>query len=240
MFAKSVRIIRAIFSLGVLVAAFAACSNIQQGKRMEDDEQTLRALTAERAELVPWTDELEGDRLTATITTADGIDRRVSLSPLSFIAGTDVQDVAPVYPFLDDFGSLDTTLIAHDVKDVLDGFCAALNHAENADSYMARGCLYQLALFYHDSNLVKPAEEPTDAPAENAENSDAGTEQVAFHFFDTFFYGQPYVTGDMYEIPVRFVGTERSMDVLVFLVKEGGTWKIDELQLLRAERADGK
>lgn len=235
MFAKSSRSAQVMISLFALVVAFASCSNMQQGKRLEDDEQTLRALTAELAESVPWTDELEGERLTATITTADGIDRRVALSPLSFIAGTEQQDVAPVYPFLEQFGSLDTTLITQEVKDVLNGFCTAINRAENADSFMASGCLYQLALFYRDARLEKPQSSDDGVATENADE-----ETPAFTFFDSYFYGQPYVTGTMYEIPVRFVGKKRSLDVLIYLLKESNAWKIDELQILRAESADGE
>lgn len=230
MCAKSLRSVTLTVSFAVCVLAFSACSDLQQGKRSEDDAQTLRALAQTMAEAVPWTDELESDRLTATVSVADGVDRHVSLSPLSFLAGSAARKVPLVYPFLEGFGSLDTTLIVPDVKTVLDGFCGAVCRAEDADSFMARGCLYQLALFYRDGDLALPETSP---------DAESDEEKPAFSFFDTYFYGQPYVTGETYEVPVRFVGKKRSMDVLVFLLKEDDAWKIDELRILRAEDADG-
>lgn len=230
MCAKSLRSVTLTVSFAVCVLAISACSDLQQGKRSEDDAQTLRALAQTMAEAVPWTDELESDRLTATVSVADGVDRHVSLSPLSFLAGSAARHTPPVYPFLEDFGSLDTTLIVPDVKTVLDGFCGAVCRAENADSFMARGCLYQLALFYRDGDLALPETSP---------DAESDEKKPAFSFFDTYFYGQPYVTGETYEVPVRFVGKKRSMDVLVFLLKEADAWKIDELRILRAEDADG-
>ena len=230
MCAKSLRSVTLTVSFAVCFLAVSACSDLQQGKRAEDDAQTLRALAQAMAESVPWTDELERDRLTATVSVADGVDRHVLLSPLSVLAGAAARKVPPVYPFLEGFGSLDTTLIVPDVKTVLDGFCDAVCRAENADSFMARGCLYQLALFYRDGDLVLPESSP---------DADSDEKKPAFSFFDTYFYGQPYVTGETYEVPVRFVGEKRSMDVLVFLLKEGDAWKIDELRILRAEDVDG-
>lgn len=262
---KSARLGQLFFSLFAVTftTAFFSCSNIQQGKRAEDDEQTLRELTAEMAADVLWTGELEADRLTATISSKEGIARGVALSPLSVIAGGEEHDVVPVYPFLADFGSLDTTLITPEVRDVLTSFCDAINKAQNADSYMASGCLYQLALFYEDMQLVKP-EENADAPtAESADSSSAKSDgssaktddspaksdsdalsaekadENSFTFYDSYFYGQPYVTGTMYEIPVRFTGKERSADILIFLTKERNEWKIDELQILKAEQKNG-
>ena len=259
----------------LFVLAFASCSNIQQMKRAEDEEQTLRELTAEMAKKVPWTGTLEGDRLTSEIGTKEGIARGVTLSPLSVIVGGDESDILPVYPFLKDFGSLDTTLLSEDVEQTLDGFCNALRHAENADTYMAKDCLYQLALLIRDLNLVIPelteeekaekakaAEEtkaaeaakaeknqepakPEDAKADDDSDSDDDEsdeeepQEPAVTFYDSFFYGQPYATGTMYEVPVRFSGKERSADILVFLVKEGSSWKVDELQILRSEQKDG-
>lgn len=230
MCAKSFRFVRSMISFAVLFLGVSACSDLQQGKRVEDDGQTLRALAQAMAESVPWTDELESDRLTATISVTDGIDRRVSLSPLSFLAGTGARNAPPVYPFLEDFGSLDTTHIEPAVRTVLDGFCGAVCRAESADSFMAQGCLYQLALFYRDGGLALPETSP---------DAEADEKKPAFSFFDTYFYGQPYVTGETYEVPVRFAGKKRSMDVLVFLLKESDAWKIDELRILRSEGADG-
>lgn len=230
MCAKSLRFVIPVVSFAAGILAFSACSDLQQGKRAEDDVPTLRALAQAMAESVPWTDELESDRLTATVSVADGVDRHVSLSPLSFLAGAAARNAPPVYPFLEGFGSLDTTRIVPAVKTVLDGFCDAVCRAENADSFMARGCLYQLALFYRDGDLNPPEASPDAGPDEK---------KPAFSFFDTYFYGQPYVTGETYEVPMRFVGKNRSMDVLVFLLNESDAWKIDELRILRSEDADG-
>ncbi|MBQ7159063.1 MAG: hypothetical protein IJS09_06550 [Treponema sp.] len=244
------------FSLFVTATffAFVSCSNMQQEKRAEEDELTLREITVDMAKSIPWTGALEGDRLTAEIGTKDGISRGVALSPLSVLAGGEESDILPVYPFLKDFGSLDTTLLSDDVISVLDGFCAALSHGENADSFIASGCMYQLALFIRDMKLDLPEETPAENSAEKTadktkktdkpEDSDSDKEEKEpekpkVTFFDSFFYGQPYATGTMYEVPVRFTGKERSADVLIFLVKEKSAWKIDELQILKSELANG-
>lgn len=253
-----------IFSLLFLSLFFFSCSNIQQEKRLEDEPQSLRMLTADMAKKTPWTDELEGNRLTTEVGLAPGIARNVSLSPLSILAGGEESEIFPVYPFLKDFGSLDTTLLSDEVAAVLDTFCDMISSGKNADSLIASGCLYQLALFVRDMNLELPKEEKTEpadsvtegteqktaeaigsgeANSDSAETSPEGEEKAEekpkYVFFDSYFYGQPYVTGTMYEVPVRLLGKERSADILVFLIKERGSWKIDELQILKSEMKNG-
>ena len=123
---------------------------MNQTKRMEEEAETLRTLSESLAESVPWTDELEGGRLSMDVSGTDGIERRVALSPLSVLAGSEEQSVPPRYPALDGFGSLDVSELPQAVKTQLDGFCAAITTDGNADSYMAPESLYSLALFYND------------------------------------------------------------------------------------------
>lgn len=221
--AKKMRFVSPMLFLVVFV--FAACSDVSQDDFGRDGGQTLRVRAQTMADVVPWTDELEADRLTAAVSVADGIDSRVSLVPLSFLAGKEARNEQAVYPFLDGFGALDTTLITGGVRETLEGFCTALCRAEDADSFMAHGCLYQLAFLYRDAGLDLP---------KSVDKTDA-----AFSFFDSYFYGQPYMTGASYAIPVRFVGKKRALDVLVFLLEEDGVWKIDELWILRTEGGNG-
>ncbi len=236
---KSFDRLQFLFSLFFISCMFFSCSNIQQEKRLDDDSLSLRELTAEMAKNIPWTGELEGNRLTAEIGTQAGISRSVNLSPLVMLVGGGDRDMLPVYPFLKDFGSLDTSLLSEDVSKVLDDFCRAVSHGQSADSFMAVGCLYQLALFIRDMQLDLP-EKPAENASENTSEKKSDTEaKETVSFFDSFFYGQPYATGSMYEVPVRFSGRERSADVLIFLSKENGSWKVDELQILQSEQKNG-
>ncbi len=248
------------FFLSLMAFILFSCSNLQQEKRSEEDALSLKETAAARAMEIPWTGTLEGNRLTSEISTQSGISRSVPLTPLSMIAGGEESDVLPIFPFLKDFGSLDTSLLSEDVVKVLNGFCTAISKGQNADSYMAAECLYQLALFIRDMELYVPekkSEELKDEKKESAETgdkkekaedkaegekSDADGEKKSepgYTFFDSYFYGQPYATGTMFEVPVRFTGSERSADILVFLSKEDGTWKVDELQILKSEIKNG-
>lgn len=142
--------LQSVALLAALVLLAASCSNMNQLKRAEEETETLRTLSEALSQRVPWTDELENGRLTADVSTTNGIEQRVALSPMSVLAGGSEGSVEPRYPALDGFGSLDLSQLPQAIRTQLDGFCAAITSDERADDYMAQGSLYSLALFYYD------------------------------------------------------------------------------------------
>lgn len=191
----------------------SACSQLNQTKKADDDIETLRALSENIAKTVPWTDALEQGRLTQNIAVTDGIEKRVALSPLSVIAGKGEDSVAPKYPVLEGFGSLDITELPAEVKAQLERFCAAFLADETTDAFMAAGSLYSLALFYNDIQ----------------------EKQISF---SAYRYGEPFVATDFCQVPVRFSGDKGNASVSFFFILENDAWKVDQIQIRKWELHD--
>ncbi len=203
---------------------FAACSQLGQSKRTEDEEETLRSVSINRDSEVPWTDELEPDRLTTPINATDGIEKRVALSPLSVLAGSAEKNVSPIFPYLENLGILDYTAFPESAQSVLEAFCNAYVAGEKTESYISEHGLYLLALFYRDVY-----ERITPLKPQLTENTDAEPEKQPD--FTEFLYGSPFVALDFLQVPVRFSGTYAEMITSIFLIREKDTWKIDQIQI---------
>ena len=214
--------------LGALMISFTACSNLNQVRRLEDESETLRSLSETLAESVPWTEELESNRLTTSVATSDGIEKRVTLSPLSVLAGSAETEVPPQYPALDGLGSLNQSQLPPALQSLLANFCKAITTNAKADSYMAANSRYSLALFYNDvaeKLAPKKATKAQSGTAEPATDAD----------FVSVLYGEPFIAVDFCQIPVRFFGPLANVDVALFFILENDAWKVDQIRLCRWE-----
>lgn len=215
-----------------LATSLLSCSHMQS-KRLDDEEETLRALSISREAEIPWTDELEADRLTLAINTTEGIEKRVALSPLSVLANTEEKSILPLYPQLDWLGKLDYSAFPEAARTVLDNFCEAFIAGEKTEQYVTSQGRYLLALFYHDiATLITPLK-PVLPAKEEATTEETATEVPAD--FTSFRYGAPFVSADFLQVPAQFSGDFATMNASIILIREKDAWKVDQIQIRKWE-----
>ncbi len=203
-----------------------SCANGTAAAFTDSSGDTLRTEADKKDAEILWTRELESMRLVQDISTADAVDKAVKLTPQSVAASSSVP--SSVYPFIDGFGSLDTSFIQQDLRTALDTACATVSSQQSADSLMADGCLFSYVLFLDDLKTGWKQTFGEDLPG-----ADAGD------LFTGKIYGAPFIADD-YEIPVRFECGKGYADVLFYFIKNGSGYKISQIEIQRWGRADGK
>lgn len=228
------------FSLFALSIFLFSCSDMKEFKKMEEDE-TLRAISLQLTEQTSWTDEIESGRLTENIKSTDGIVKSIALSPLAVVSGGNEASVEAIYPYLEGFGSLDTSNLPQTIHNCVTEFCTALQNDKDADSWMSKKGLYSLGIFYQDlAKHHSPAENIETQPADPKEpESDSSPEEEIPLVFDEWIMGEPFITPTSFEVPVRCIGTDFSVDIYLFLIKEDTSWKIDQLQVQKWGEGNG-
>lgn len=180
---------------------FISCSNQNQNQVDEDDLGTLRYKTELLLKTFEWTEELEPKRLTE-YKSVNGISSNMRITNLSLLSHS--QNENAIYPIIQGFAPLDISLLPENLLSSAKDFCVLIAKNEDADSFMAKNCLYSLALFYSKKN---------DAEYKN------------------FLIGSPSINGTTYEIPVRFFGKKNNFDLDLFWIFEDNAWKVDQIRI---------
>ena len=233
------------FAAVLFCNSLLSCSNGSQGAGVLDESTTLRSTAESLYTSTLWTEELEVDRLTAKVNAVSGISEKLNLTPLVVSARVS-SDAEKIFPSLENFGSLDTTLISSPLRDMLSSFCEAVSTYEDADRFMLKESLYTLSLFYSDFERIFSTcfdfSEPqaSEQTPEAGESSDEAPVTEKKRFFDSFVLGQPFLDGRYYEVPVKFFSKEATMTLSVYCFEESGSWKIDQIQIADWEIFDGK
>ena len=216
-----------ILTIGVLVAVFfiASCSD-NQAVIASDTGETLRAKAAVKDEDALWTREVEKERLMRTIETNEALSSSVKLSPESLIASLSSSEA--VYPCIQGFASLDTTLISSELQTALDAFVSALSRNESADESFAPENLFSYVFFLSDLKSGWKAHFDSDFPAAQTP------------LFVSSIYGSPFIDDEGAEVPVRFGFSGGFIDVLLYFEKDGETYTISNIEIRKWERVNGK
>ncbi|MBQ4378878.1 MAG: hypothetical protein II821_06750 [Treponema sp.] len=233
-----------------------SCSNANQAGEAFDESDTLRFTAEKLYSATSWTEELETDRLTTGAGSVKGISSKLNLSPLIVAASVPSENSA-VFPRLENFGSLDTSLIPSSLRTSLNSFCEAVsnNNDSAAETFFKKDSLYSLSLFYVDFKRIfdeplgiseyekKLAEwqkeqgetqKKESSEKENKdENSDVKNESTKpeIVFFTDYVLGEPFLDGIYYEVPVLLTGKKAGLTLSLFCFEEAGIWKIDQIQI---------
>ena len=225
--------------------AFASCSSADSELSSADDTPTLRYTADRLYDSTVWTEELEFDRLTTKVSSVAGISAKLNLSPL-IVAAKNPSEDSKIFPSLPSFGSLDTSLISKSLREMLTSFSETLAKNKDADSFFAKDSLFSLALFYNDFNRIfgdcfelNKVEEPAQNPSESEQNTPDGEASAAEleekipekQYFTSFVFGQPFLDGIFYEVPVKFFSEKATLTLSVFCFENSGVWKIDQIQI---------
>ncbi|MCK9170907.1 MAG: hypothetical protein M0P01_10885 [Treponema sp.] len=204
-----------------------SCANGHTAVLTDSNGDTLRSRADNEDKEILWTRELESMRLVQNITTGDGVDNAVKLTPQSIIASSVVP--VPVYPAVDGFGSVDTSLISPELKTALESACGTISAQKSADPLMADGCLYSYVLFLSDLKTGWKEKFGEDIP--DADSSG--------NLFTKEIYGAPFIDDD-YEVPVRFECKKGYVDILICFIKNDNGYRIHQLIIQKWGGADGK
>ena len=190
----------------LIVLSLCIISSCSKRSVISEAEQveTLKSLSEKKIREVYWTDPLESGRLQEDISKIPGISPELRISPIMMIAAKNQEQ--NIYPSFADFGSLDISVLPATLFSIVEEFSAAIINDTDADQFMVKSSLFNLALFYEDlrsSNRLNMTD---------------------------YIIGEPFTFGDDYEVPVRFSSSSGSVDVKLFFIQEGDTWKIDQIQ----------
>lgn len=217
-----------IIIVSSLLLTAVSCANSHTVILSDTAGETLRSQSDKKNREILWTRELESMRLVQDIAHTDSVDKAVKLTPQTIVVSA-VQ-TQPVYPFIDGFGSLDTSLITQDIRNVLDTFCRNVSTGLSADQCMADGCLYSYVLFADDLKNGWKSSFGEEFP-EVSENAPLFTRMI---------YGAPFIDDADYEIPVRFECSGGYIDILLYFEKKGSEYKINQIEIQKWGKVNGQ
>ena len=128
----------------------------------------------------------------------------------------------PVYPDLTDFGSLDTRSLRPAVKEKLNNFCKSFSQIEHsgADSYFSRKYIFNYVFFKNDLENGWKNNFGIEYPQKAAE-SDKIEKSEETALFTKWIIGEPFISSEIMQIPVRFYATCGIIDITVYLNSSG-------------------
>ena len=197
-----------IFSKSLLILSFFvlfSCTNNSGTQIPVIYEESLKDISDKRNAELNWTKEIESVRLIRDINKSSSVISTVKLSPE--IMAVSVQENPPVYPFLEDFGSLDTTNLSNELREFLDSFCSKICTWEFDDSLMDSNYVFSLILFKYDVEQLY-------------NNSKIQ--------FSDYIYGEPFIDKDVITAPVRFSTNDVTLDISVY-VDKSSSFKINQI-----------
>lgn len=71
----------------------------------------------------------------------------------------------------------------------------------------------------------------TETPSSENESAESEKPVPEKSYFSSFVFGQPFLDGIYYEVPVKFFSDKASLTLSVFCFENAGVWKIDQVQI---------
>ncbi len=225
-------LLKKVFNSVILIFSFLiplltiSCSNTQESKLVYTENNTIKQNVKEREQDITWTMELEGERLTKKI-------NRGSMQLGSDVPYTkDLYKISktyqrPVYPSIEDFGSLDTRDLRVSVKEKVNTFCTAFASEGHigADSYFSKKYIFNYVFF------LKDFEEGWIKYFGKLKTNKSSP-------FKKWLFGEPFNGPDFIQIPVRFYADCGTIDMTMFLNSSGNN-EFYQITIDRWQKYDG-
>lgn len=207
-----------------LLLIFISCSaNNEEIIKYNVDENLHTIVTKKNEELI-WTRELESVRLLKDTKKMDGVASSVKLSKNVVIASEN--NYPKIYPYLEGFGSLDTTLVSADLDKLLKTFASSLCFGVFDESLFNSQSVFSFVLFQNDlKNLWKELFKQ-DMPSFQKEEQE--TISNSQKVFTSWVVAKPFVFDNEIQVPIRFKKDAKYIDVMLFVSVEN---KIEQIQI---------
>lgn len=212
-----------IFS-SLMILALCSCSNAGASKLSYTDVETIKDAVRDRGAQVSWTREIEGDVLDE------------NLAPDSSLYGNTVRFThtlakigrergGAVYPEYPDFALLDSRLLDQDEREAVQNFCNALSSDfyVGPQEYFDAPYIFNLVFFRDDFAAAWKNEFKSDFPAKKSDDDESGG-KIAL--FDKWILGEPFISDEMTQVPVRFYCKQGTVDVTLYLNKKNLIYQI--------------
>ena len=201
--------IRNILSFALIIISILSCKNTTETKLVYTENNTIKQSVKNKEQIITWTLEMEEGRLTESIS-RNSIQIGMEVPYSKEIYKLPDFKKKPVYPSINEFGSLDVTDLKPVVRERLNQFIKSFisDKHENAENYFSRKYLFNYIFFLNDfeSGWEKNfGKELPDAP----------------DLFTRWIFGQPFNGNDIIQIPVRFYTNCGTIDMTVFMNSKG-------------------
>ncbi len=207
-----------------LLLIFISCSaNNEEIIKYNVDENLHTIVTKKNEELI-WTRELESVRLLKDTKKMEGVASSVKLSKNVVIASEN--NYPKIYPYLEGFGSLDTTLVSADLNKLIESFASSLCFGIFDESLFNSQAVFSFVLFQNDlKNLWKELFKQ-DMPSFSAEEQE--TISNSQKVFTSWVVSKPYVFDNEIQVTIRFKKESKYIDVMLFVSVDN---KIEQSQI---------
>ena len=177
-----------VAGLMIFQVAFLACTSesTEEGVIADFEANFLKQSVDKKRNEIDWSLPLNHGVLTEKHNSVEGILKSVRVSKDNVFAGR--QDTyAPVYPYLEGFGSLDISDLGSEAKEVVDGFCTAFTTGGDGFVYLQECRQYEFSLFLYDITEHTGSAHTKEKPK-----------------YTSYICGKPVIRDDMFFVPVRF------------------------------------
>ena len=207
-----------------LLLIFISCSSNNEEIVKYNVDENLHTIVSQKNEELIWTRELESVRLLKDTKKMEGVASSVKLSKNVVIASENLYP--KIYPYLEGFGSLDTTLVSADLDKLLKTFASSLCFGVFDESLFNSQAVFSFVLFQNDlKNLWKELFKQ-DMPTFSTEEQEtiAASQKV----FTSWVVSKPYVFDNEIQVTIRFKKESKYIDVMLFVSVDN---KIEQSQI---------
>lgn len=238
--------------LSVLFSSlFFSCSNGTSSHQKEITIQTLKKESKDKDDNSKWSNELEPNRLSRNL------NQEVTILPNNEITLELISSIPnyknPVYPYKNDFGSLDNSLIPETTKKTINDFF--LNVSKNVDkegiNYFSQNYSFNYILFIKELSaewkthfeqdfpqleLVQKQKETKKKTSKSTKikNDKKEYEQL----FTKWILGEPIISETFMQIPVRIFCKPGNIDVIMLISNDNS--KIYQIKISKWVKKDEK
>ena len=174
--------LKCIFLL--FIFTFVSCSVNNEEIIKYNVDENLHTIVSKKNEELIWTRELESARLLKDTKKMEGVSASVKLSKNVVIVSE--KSYPKIYPYLEGFGSLDTTSVSADLGKLIETFASSLCFGVFDEALFNSHAVFTFVLFQNDlktlwKDLLKK-DMPT-FPAEEQETISVSQKEMSRYFF---------------------------------------------------------
>lgn len=231
------------YCLLVLSLVFTAMLSSCSDKKNVEPQTVIRTPLSEEilklSDSAQWNYQLEGERLSRRIDRVGMISQNVPLNIYSVIVME--PGLKPVYPSLPDFTVLDVSNIEGEILSLIRNFSRDFIKFRNEHKDVFT------ASFTIDQENDKENDNKTDIALTRYFSKDNGFSLVLFIYdteksgkFIDFVIGEPFISDEFIEVPVRFTTSDEILYTYLYPVEENSKWVLSQIEIYRQEEINGK
>ncbi len=208
-----------IFTLSILIS----CNNSSENKLVYIENDTIKDVVKNKEQNITWTFEIEPERLSKDISkNVWETGENIPYTPDFLRLYKTFQK--PVFPELNDFGSLDTSSLKGKTKERLNNFCTKLSesYAADAASYFSGKYLFSYVFFRKELEDGWKNNFKNDFPIiEKTSDKEEEEKKEIKPIFEKWIFGEPFNSSEILQVPVRFYCNYGTIDVTIYMNPNG-------------------